>query len=107
MLQTEAVADVDGCPATLQIWVRPGSSRTKVGGWHAGSLTVAVTAKAVDGAATDAALAAVARALGLARRQVWLVRGARARQKSLGVALPVQELARRLATLEDSLPPEA
>ncbi len=107
MLQTEAVADVDDGPATLHIWVRPSSARTKVGGRYAGSLAVAVTAKAVDGAATDAVLAAVARALGLARSQVWLLRGVRARQKTLAVALPVQELARRLATLEDSLPPEA
>ena len=104
MEQTDAVAEADESPSTLQIWVRPGSSRTTVGGQHAGSLTVAVTAKAVDGAATDAALGAVAGALGLARRQVWLIRGARARQKTVGVALSSQELASRLATLEDSQP---
>ncbi len=79
--------------STMQIWVRPGSSRTRVGGEHGGALAVAVTAKAVDGAATDAALAALAQALGLPRRRVWLVRGATARQKTVGVALPSHELA--------------
>ena len=102
MQQTDAVAEADESESTLQIWVRPGSSRIKVGGQHDGRLTVAVTAKAVDGAATDAALAAVAAALGLARRQVRLIRGARARRKTVGVALPSQELARRLATLKES-----
>ena len=60
-----------------------------------------VTAKAVGGAATEAVLEAVASALGLRRRQVWLVRGATSRRKVLGVALGQVELGRRLEALTD------
>lgn len=61
--------------------MRPGASRTRVGGSHGGRLVVAVSARAVDGAATDAALAAVADAFGVRRRDVTLVRGATSRDK--------------------------
>jgi uncharacterized protein YggU (UPF0235/DUF167 family) len=71
----------------IPIRVKPGSSRTKVGGRHGeGSLIVAVTAKAVDGAATEAALRAVADALGMPRRSVVLITGATSRDKVLGVS---------------------
>jgi uncharacterized protein len=85
--------------------VRPGASRCTVGGWHDGALAVRVTAKAVGGAATEAALEAVAGALGLPRRQVWLVRGATRRRKVLGVALGPLELQQRLEALVDPEPP--
>jgi uncharacterized protein YggU (UPF0235/DUF167 family) len=61
---------------------------------------VSVTAKAVDGAATEAVLEAVALALRLRRRQVWLIRGATSRRKLLGVALGQAELDWRLAALD-------
>ena len=65
----------------FEIRVRPGASRTRVGGSHGGRLVVAVSARAVDGAATEAALAAVAEAFGVRRRAVTLVRGATSRDK--------------------------
>lgn len=99
MGETAAVAAVGEVGSTLEIWVRPGSSRTKVGGEHAGALAVSVTAKAVEGAATDAALAAVAEALGVSRRQVRLLRGATGRRKLLGVDLSSEDLDRRLVAL--------
>jgi uncharacterized protein YggU (UPF0235/DUF167 family) len=71
----------------IPIRVKPGSSRTRVGGRHGeGSLIVAVSAKAVDGAATEAALRAVAEALGMPRRSVVLITGATSRDKVLGVS---------------------
>lgn len=81
--------------------MKPGSSRTKVGGRHGErSLIVAVTAKAVDGAATRAALRAVAEALGMPRRTVVLITGATSRDKVLGVSSEdpdtVRELVREL-----------
>lgn len=69
----------------VAIRVRPGASRTRVGGRHGERLVVAVTARAVDGAATDAALAALAEALGVRRRDVSLVIGRTARDKVVDV----------------------
>ncbi|CAL8971132.1 hypothetical protein CELL_00953 [Cellulomonas sp. T2.31MG-18] len=69
----------------LEIRVRPGSSRAGVGGEHAGRLVVAVHERAVDGKATDAALGAVADALGVPTRRVRLVRGATSRDKLVEV----------------------
>jgi uncharacterized protein len=69
----------------LTIRVRPGASRTRVGGQHDGGLVVAVTARAVDGRATEAALRALADALGLRRRDLRLVIGATSRTKVVEV----------------------
>lgn len=69
----------------LQIRVRPGAGRTAVGGNHDGTLVVRVTARAVDGLATEAALAALADALGVRRRQVTLVSGRTSRTKLIDV----------------------
>jgi uncharacterized protein YggU (UPF0235/DUF167 family) len=49
---------------------------------------VAVAARAVDGKATEAALRAVAGALGVPRRDVSLVAGAASRDKLVGIADP-------------------
>jgi uncharacterized protein len=69
----------------VTIRVRPGASRTDVGGSHAGALVVRVTAPAVDGRATEAALAALAEALGLRRSDIQLVTGATSRTKVVDV----------------------
>jgi uncharacterized protein YggU (UPF0235/DUF167 family) len=52
-----------------------------VAGEHGGALVVAVTAPAVDGRATEAALRALAEALGVKRRDLHLVSGATSRTK--------------------------
>jgi uncharacterized protein len=69
----------------ITVWVRPGSARPGVGGERGGALVVRVSARAVDGQATEAALAAVAAAFGLRRRAVTLVAGASSRTKILEV----------------------
>ena len=77
--------------------MKPGSSRTKVGGRHGErSLIVAVSAKAVGGAATEAALRAVAEALGMPRRAVVLISGATSRDKVLGVSSESPDTLREL-----------
>ena len=65
--------------------VRPGAGRTRVGGSHGGALVVRVSAPAVDGRATEAALAAVAAAFGVRRSAVTLVTGATSRSKVVAV----------------------
>ncbi len=71
----------------ISVRVRPGASRTAVGGsWGEGSdraLVVRVSARAVDGAATAAVLTAVGDAFGLRPREVRLVSGATSRTKIL------------------------
>jgi len=71
----------------VAIRVKPGSSRTAVGGRHGDGdvLVVAVTARAVDGKATDAALRAVAEAFGVRRGDVTLVTGATSRDKLIEI----------------------
>jgi hypothetical protein len=70
----------------FEVRVRPGASRTRVGGRHGDALVVAVTARAVDGKATEAALRAVADALGVRHREVRLVTGATSRTKVVEIS---------------------
>lgn len=83
----------------VAVRVRPGSSRTRVGGRYADRLVVAVTARAVDGAATEAVLAALADALGVRRRRVQLVSGATSRDKVVEVEGDEVDLAERVEAL--------
>lgn len=92
-----------GEPATFPVRVRPGSSRTSVGGSYDGpygkALVVAVNAPAEKGRATEAALRATAKALGLRRDAVVLRSGAQSRDKLFAVVDPPPDLAERLAAL--------
>jgi uncharacterized protein YggU (UPF0235/DUF167 family) len=96
----------------VSVRVKPGASRTKVGGQYGAStggdaataavLIVFVAQRAVNGAATEAALKAVAKAFGLRRGEVELVSpgiGATARTKVLELRGEEPALARRLAEL--------
>lgn len=73
------------------IRVRPGAGRAQVGGAHDGALIVHVRPRAVEGQATESALAAVAEALGVRRRAVRLVSGATSRTKIIDVEGAAQE----------------
>jgi uncharacterized protein len=70
----------------ITIRVTPGASHPGVGGDRDGALVVRVSAPAVDGRATAAALSAVAAAFGVHRHAVTLVAGAASRTKVLDVA---------------------
>ena len=69
----------------ITIRVRPGSAREAVGGSYDGALVVRVSAPAVDGRATAAALAAIAAAFGVRPRAIRLVSGATNRTKVVDV----------------------
>ena len=69
----------------VTIRVRPGSARPGVGGGHDGALIVRVSARAVDGKATEAALTAVADSFGARRSAVRLVSGASSRTKIVDI----------------------
>jgi hypothetical protein len=81
------------------IRVRPGASRIRVGGSYGDDLVVAVTAVAVDGRATRAALDAVADAFGVRSRFVKLISGERSRSKVVEIDGDEAQLTARLQEL--------
>jgi uncharacterized protein len=90
----------------VSVRVKPGASRTKVGGQYgepsAGQgavLVVFVAQRAVDGAATEGVMKAVAKAFGLRRADVELVRGHTARTKVLELTGDEPGLSARLVEL--------
>ena len=92
---------------TVAVRVKPGSSRTRVGGSYPGAygpaLVIAVTARAVDGRATDAARQALARALGVRPADVSLRTGATGRYKVFAVENPPDDLEEQLRRLRESI----
>ncbi|WP_328325647.1 DUF167 domain-containing protein [Kribbella sp. NBC_00382] len=85
--------------------VKPGASRTSVGGRYDGpagpALIVAVAARAVEGQATKAVLQAVAAAFGVRPSAVTLLRGATSRDKQVEVQGDESDLQLTLERLRD------
>lgn len=93
--------DSGGLP--VRVRVRPGASRTSVGGrYGAEALVVAVGARAVEGRANRAVVEAVAAAFGVRRSAVSVLAGQRSRDKVLFVAGEPDTLRARLALLRGS-----
>ncbi|WP_025617907.1 DUF167 domain-containing protein [Salinispora cortesiana] len=92
-------------PLTVAVRIKPGSSRSRVGGRYPGpygpALVIAVTAPPVDGRATEAALRVLAEALGVRRRAVSLGAGAASRDKIFYVGGVSAEIAQTLHQLRD------
>lgn len=86
----------------LLIRVKPGASRTHVGGAYGEppALVVAVTAPAVDGMANDAVTRALAQALTIKNREIVIVGGLMSRTKVVELRIEdpyrVQEVINRL-----------
>jgi len=104
MLSTGAAPPPAG-QVTVAVRVKPGASRTKVGGRYDGPLgpavVVAVNAPPVDGRATEAARRALAAALGIRPASVTLRAGAASRDKLYALADPPADLTERLRALRD------
>jgi uncharacterized protein YggU (UPF0235/DUF167 family) len=94
--------------ATIAVRVKPGSSRTRVGGRYDGphgpALIVAVNAPPVDGRATAAVLKALAAALRLSPAALSVRVGATSRDKVIAVIDAPPDLAERVARLRDASP---
>lgn len=71
---------------TIGVHVHPGSRHPGVGGSHGDSLVVRVASRAVNGAANDEVLVALARAFALRRHEVIFVRVTRSRDKLVELA---------------------
>jgi uncharacterized protein (TIGR00251 family) len=89
----------------FEVHVRPGSSRTAVGGEHDGRLVVRVAAPAIDGRANDAVVRALADAMGAARADVTIAGGASARRKRIRITGDEEVLTARLDALRRDVTP--
>jgi uncharacterized protein (TIGR00251 family) len=80
----------------FEVHAKPRASTSRVGGVREGALVVALAAPPVDGAANDELVATLARALGVAKRDVSIVRGDASRTKLVTVRglSPAEVLAR-------------
>jgi uncharacterized protein (TIGR00251 family) len=89
-------------PSRVEIRVVPRASRNSVDGVRNGRIVVRVTAPPVDGAATAAAVAMLAEALGVARTAIQVVSGQVSRNKVVTVGgLARTDVFARLATGRD------
>lgn len=70
---------------SFEVRVAPRASREAVLGVHDGALKVSLTAPPVEGAANDALLRLLAKALGVPRRAVSVLHGERGRLKTVRV----------------------
>lgn len=90
----------DAAGLRFDVHVRTGVARIAVGGRYGESaLSVAVTARPVEGAANRAVVVAVAAAFGVARGDVDVVAGQRGRNKVVYVRGCTDELKARLGQL--------
>ena len=78
------VREHDGA-VVFEVRVAPRASRSRVVGVQDGALKVALTAPPVDGAANEALRKLLAKALGVSKSDVEIVRGDRARIKLLRI----------------------
>jgi uncharacterized protein len=85
----------------LAIRVTPRSAKPGVGGWRMGSdgreeLAVRVAEAPADGAANDAVLTLLAKALGVSRSELSILSGAASRHKRIAIPFDVSEARGRL-----------
>jgi uncharacterized protein (TIGR00251 family) len=76
----------DGGAVTLELLIQPRASRTRAVGEHDGRLKVQLAAPPVDGEANAALVEFLARALGVKKGAVELLRGDTGRRKTVRVA---------------------
>lgn len=79
----------------IALHIQPGASHCEVSGLHGDALKIRIAARAVEGAANGALLDFLARHLGLARKEVRILRGEKLRRKAVWAAIALDE-ARRL-----------
>jgi uncharacterized protein (TIGR00251 family) len=73
-------------PTTVALWIQPRASRDEVVGERDGAIAIRLQAPPVDGAANAALVRFIAARLGMAPRDVQLVRGLSGRRKWVTVA---------------------
>jgi uncharacterized protein (TIGR00251 family) len=74
-----------GGSVSLFVHAQPGAKRTEVAGLHGDALKIRVAAPALEDRANEALAEFIAAELGIARREVTLVSGARSRKKRFAI----------------------
>ena len=87
----------------LPIRVTPRSAKPGIGGWREGAdgrdeLDVKVAEAPTDGAANDAVVKLLAKALGVSRSELSIISGATSRHKRIAIPFDVAEARGRLST---------
>jgi uncharacterized protein (TIGR00251 family) len=93
------VLDVTDTPggSVLSVRVIPRAKRTKLDGVRAGAILVRLSAAPVDGAANDALLLLLSKALMVPRRSLQIVSGLKDRDKRIAIqSLSADDVRRRL-----------
>ncbi len=80
----------------ISVHAQPGAKKSAVVGLHGESLKVRIAAPPVEGKANEVLTAFVAKALGLPRRAVSIVKGESSREKLLLIANPAADPTRLL-----------
>lgn len=83
---SELRVTVKGGTVLMDVYVVPRASRAGLVGVHDGALKVALLVPPVEGAANRALIALLAKQLGLAKRDVRIVRGLTSRHKTVALA---------------------
>jgi len=86
--------------ATIAIRVTPRSAKPGIGGWRAGAdgreeLEIRVAQTPADGAANDAVVKLLAKALGVSRSEVAIISGHSSRHKRVALPFEIDEARRR------------
>jgi uncharacterized protein (TIGR00251 family) len=66
---------------SLFVHAQPGAKRTEVAGLHGDALKIRVAAPALEDRANDALIGFIAKQLGISKRDVELISGAKSREK--------------------------
>ena len=87
----------------LPVRVTPRSAKPGIGGWRDGAdgrqeLEIRVAEAPADGAANEAVVKLLAKALGISRAEVKVVSGQAARHKRIVIPFELEEARRRLAS---------
>ena len=81
----------------LKVRVQPKASRNQIDGYEEGALRLRVTAPPTEGKANTAVIALLAKALGVSKSRLEIVRGHGSRNKTVSVdTLTEQEVRRRI-----------
>jgi hypothetical protein len=77
----------------ISVHAQPGAKRTEAAGPHGDALKIRVAAPALEDRANEALIAFIADKLGIAKREVTLVSGAKSREKRFAVPAAVDPAA--------------